>query len=242
MKKFFSAMLLAALCAATQVSAASHSGEHRGFYFSQNLAFAYTSIDQTTKYNRSFGSEKEILLFSGPLFYSESRIGISIANFASIYALLGGGYASGSYSEETKYSVKDPESNSDKDYEKKYFEDNASSDTRYVFGIGGEFYPIRDDSNILYGLFFGPSLGMMFDNITHLEKEDDEKTKTTTLINAFIRLEVGKEWWISRSWCIGVAISYAIGDSESDVGQYEGQTNVETISSNTFGLAFRIAH
>ena len=141
MKKFFSAMLLAALCASTQISAATYPGEHRGFYFSQNLAFAYTSIDQTTKYNRSFGSEKEILLFSGPLFYSESRIGISIANFASIYALLGGGYASGSYSEETKYSVKDPESNSDKDYENKYFEDNASSDTRYVFGIGGEFTP-----------------------------------------------------------------------------------------------------
>ncbi|MBO7414800.1 MAG: hypothetical protein J6U20_14275 [Fibrobacter sp.] len=240
MKKIFSAMLLAALCATTQVSAASHSGEHSGFYFSQNLTLAYTSVDKTIDSKKSFGSEKETLLFSSPFFYGETRLGISLGNIASIYGILGAGYGSGSYSMEYKYS--DLADSSDKEHVNNSFEDNTSSDTRYAFGIGGEFYPIRDDNSIFSGLFFGPSLGMMFDKITHLEKEDDEKTKTTTLINALIRLEVGKEWWISRNWCIGVAISYTLGDSESDVGEYEGHTNVETLSSDTFGLTFRIAH
>lgn len=242
MKRIFPAILLAALCAATHINAQTNNDPgrhvHRGFYFSIGTGLIYTSVSRSIEEMYSDGLYNEDASFSGLISHDELRIGASIANTASIFAILGFSYGTGSYEDEMKLT-------GDRDKQGSFEEDN-NEDYRFLFGVGGEFYPIHEEESPLYGVFFGISVGLVIDNVYYTDHSydevDEDETISSSFGNLFCRIEVGKEWWISRRWSVDVAINYSFGWIDGETGENNGHVDTESSSSHTIGLAFKIKH
>ena len=148
--------------------------------------------------------------------YEETRLGGSINNILSIYGLIGVGSAMGTY-----------------EYENDDLKTDANS-IRFVLGLGLDFYPIQDKESPIYGLFVGFSSGLLLDVAFY----ESKSTNDDGFINVFYRLEVGRDWWFSKRWCVGVALNYtfgtmSLGDDDDVLDNYR---------NHTFGLSVRIAH
>lgn len=243
MNKLISAMLLIASCAFAQSNANSSDSDvryhaHRGFYFSVGTGFAYTSLSKTINSKSDYDPVEETDRFSSLLSYDEFRLGASIANVASIYATFGFGFGYGSYEDEIKRTGDDPKEGS--------FEEDGNPDIRLLFGVGGEFYPIQNKESSIYGLFFGISAGLTLDFVTYTDHYYDDvydETISTAFANLYCRFEIGKEFWISRRWSFGVALSYTIGGQEEESGpNYIDEQERESHTGHTFGLMIRLTH
>ncbi|MBR3669352.1 MAG: hypothetical protein IKN70_05020 [Fibrobacter sp.] len=243
MKRIIVSLLLIASCAfaQNQTTPSSDPSYHtrRGFYFNANLGIIYTSTTMETTDTYENYTYEEMNNFSGFIPHDEIRLGLSIANIFSIYAALGFSYGTGSYEDKQK--------NTGDKYEEYTFQEAEShnDDIRFLFGLGGEFYPIQDKEKSFYGLFVGITAGFVIDNIYHTDHSFDDIYKDEIIglpIGNFIfRFEVGRDWWFSKRWSFGVALNYTIGfmGEEYSYTKYEEEISE---SSHTIGLAVRMTH
>ena len=216
---------------------------HRGFYFSINSGVVYTYARSFLRDNMDDGLKESNTTFTGLLSYEEIRLGGSIANIASVYAVFGFGYGTGTYEDEI-------ECNDCSRRNEGTFKEDDDEDIRLLFGVGGEFYPIQEKESAAYGLFFGITAGFIIDNVICTDHDFDESYDemiSDAFANLFVRLEVGKEWWIGRRWTFGVALNYTYGSmSETyDDSYYDGETYLEdeeSFANHTFGLTLRLTH
>lgn len=201
---------------------------HRGFYFSTSLTFAYLSDTHTETY-RERKQKESAYGYLHP--YEEIRLGGSIANVASIFGAIGVGIGSGSY----ELAANDK-------YDKYKIDANL---LRLFFGIGTEFYPIQNKESPAYGVFVGLTVGLgidgsFYDNDSYY---DDYSSGDEAYLNYLFRFEIGKDWWFSRRWSVGIAFNYTYGtytDKSSDYDYYYNEK--DEYSSNTFGFTVRLSH
>ena len=195
---------------------------YRGLYFSAEVAFGYTSLNNSV----NIWSGKSVQKFSGLSYpYAEIRFGHYFANIVSVYSALGIGIGTGKY--EGPYPKRDKE------------EIDAVS-FRGLLGLGAEVYPFQDKESALYGLYLGLCVG----GAVERAQEDNERFGYTyrsadpdleIFDNTFIRFEVGYSFWIDNRWRVGPAFSYSFGKYDSD-----DDDNVVTTTHN-FNLAIKIA-
>ena len=208
---------------------------HRGFYFAPSLTAAYTTLKHTETYRSKHEYTADAFMFP----YLEIRLGGSIAGIASIYGALGIGTGTGTLKQDVKSNNNDYYSYYDDDDD--YYSKIDATMLRLHFGAGVDFYPIQDKENPMYGLFAGLTVGIMIDGAFYKRSNDRDYTDDETFINYAFRFEVGKDWWFSRRWSVGIAFNYTLGKySESDNDYYDREK--DEYSGHTFGLTVRLAH
>ena len=213
---------------------------HRGFYFAPSLTAAYTTLKHTETY-RSKKEEYTADAFMFP--YLEIRLGGSIAGVASIYGAVGLGTGTGTL----KRNVKESSSSYYDYYDYSYYDDDDFYNKvdvtmlRLLFGAGVDFYPIQDKENPMYGLFAGLTVGIMIDGAFYKRSNDRDDTVDHDYINYAFRFEVGKDWWFSRRWSVGIAFNYTLGKYSEDDHDYY-YSDKDEYSGHTFGLTVRLAH
>ena len=106
---------------------------------------------------------------------------------------------------------------------------------RFISGLGIEYYPIQDKKNLFYGLFLGVSLGFVYDRVYNYNHINNEFN------SLFARFEVGKDWWLSDYWSLGVALNYTKGSFPDTFYSYEDGAR-RSYACHTFGLTVRIAY
>lgn len=207
---------------------------HRGFYFSTSLTFAYMSSTHNEKYGHY---EKDETKASGLLYpYEEVRLGGSIAGVASIYGLIGAGVGSGTFE---RKSTEADES----------FKTDDATLLKLQFGLGGEFYPIQEKENPMHGLFVGFAFGLAIDGAfykrarnSYYDDEDDYYSGDDGYPYLFYRFEIGKDFWFSKRWSVGVAFNYTYGTYNDENSGYEEDHETDECTGHTFGLTIRLSH
>lgn len=243
MKKIIATLLLIVLSAFAQDINKSPDTDpkfhsHRGLYFSNSLAYSYIytrhiyvedTEDHYTKYND---------IFNGSGLYNEIRLGGSIANIVSVYAVTGFGYHSGTFEEEKK----ERKINKDK-IEQKDLNDDDAKEFRVLLGLGAEFYPFQRTTSPFYGIFFGLSSGVVMDVVRYTyKKRKKNRHDTDTLIDMFGAFEIGKEWWISRRWSFGTSLFYNFGAYNEKDEEERDATYKDSFAVHSIGISFRITH
>ncbi len=189
-----------AISAADSTSTANpHPKQHRGFYNSMDFGLSY--IDAETR--ESGDEDYEINSFSGfgfPLM--EFRFGVGVANFITFYTQFNFALYLGS-GEERRFSC-------DGGVCEERLDDSENLQGRTYVGFGTSLYPFRDTSSVLNGFFFGGSSGYSFESLGAIASLDYAFT-----------LEVGKEWWVSDEYSIGVSFSYFQAFPQYDVEKSE---------------------
>lgn len=90
-----------------------------------------------------------------------------------------------------------------------YFEsDNSTGILAYV-GVGTTFYPFRNPNFFMNGSYISFSSGLMGMLLDIRENMDQENVVMNSIVS---KLEIGKEWWVSDSWSLGVGFSYTFID------------------------------
>ena len=210
--------------------------EHRGFFYSMGVGFSYTSfsvekVEQKNSY-RSFTDEKrryetfnnydkrwEFSGFDIPKF--ELRFGTSIGNLVALYSILDFGMyrGDGDYTDERYdrvYLIQNNEQTlaSEKltDVEKK--KDDAMG-FYLSFGLGLSVYPIRNLESPWNGFYVSVASGLDAFAVGFIGEHRDEETG-----GIFTRYEIGKDWWVSETWSVGVGFAYknlfAMSDGNDD--------------------------
>ena len=226
--------------------------QHRGFFYSMGVGFAYTSFESEKTHGYDWTSaqldyyrqvtrddEERSWKFSGvdiPKF--ELRMGVSIANYVALYTL----WDMGLFTGEAEYS--------ETDYRRVFSEQNGtlvkiSDEIRdyrhrkddgvglyFSFGLGISVYPISNLASPLNGLYVSFAGG--FDAFAAGFVEDHEDGDA---IGIFNRYEIGKDWWVSDTWSVGVAFAYKnLFVIDDDDGYYEHNKS----SRHTISLLFRL--
>ena len=203
---------------------------HRGFYFSTSLTFAYMSSTHNEKYGHY---EKDETKASGLLYpYEEVRLGGSIAGVVSIYGLIGAGVGSGTFE---KKSTEADES----------FKTDDATLLKLQFGLGGEFYPIQEKENPMHGLFVGFAFGLAIDGAFYKKNNrynDKYSSGDDGFPYLFYRFEIGKDFWFSKRWSVGVAFNYTYGTYNDENSGYEEDHETDECTGHTFGLTIRLSH
>jgi hypothetical protein len=94
-----------------------------------------------------------------------------------------------------------------------------------MFGVGITYYVMP--SNI----FLSSSVGL--GNFTLID--NDKKTTVSSDRGFSMQLKVGKEWWVSRKWGLGVALTYGKTQLTNRPGGIK-----ELMNSNNFGILFNV--
>lgn len=242
--------------------AASASQEHRGFFFSIGAGVSYMnssleglekklqsvtfernlqSVNSTTMLDGSGARESEFDIeiekkdkfsgFGGPLF--DMKLGFFIGRVVSLYSVFEGALISGdgSHFEENRgvnYFYEPEGVRSNKTFSN--IED-VSDDAVGLFasiGVGFSVYPFFNQTNALNGLYLGFAWG--FDgSVARLKTYSDN---TNGIVGQFTRYEVGKDWWVSETWLLGVEFAFTKAFGKDD---YDADGN-----RYGFGLLFRI--
>jgi hypothetical protein len=96
--------------------------------------------------------------------------------------------------------------------------------TEILIGGGATYYFMP------YNIFLSGTFGMGEFGLT----DDDSNTSVTTDMGFSMQLKAGKEWWISKRWGIGAAITYGKTKLTNDAGS----SGKEDMDSNNFGILF----
>ena len=199
--------------------------EHRGTFFSVGIGFSYAGVVyEDDKYNYSSGTS-----FNGNWVssYNEGprkkwdydsfefptidiRLGRSFANFFSIYTLLSAGAYSGQveYTYEKIGLTKYRDANGGIAEEATVISEAEAKEyggmyARFSLGLGFAIYPFRNRESPLNGLYVGFASGV--DSWTaRLDGDYDSFDKA----GIFTRYEIGKDWWVSETWSIGVGLVF----------------------------------
>lgn len=226
--------------------------QHRGLFYSIGVGFAYTSFESDKNRHYGWGSayfddfhdvthddDDRSWKFSGfdiPKF--EYRIGVSIANHVALYTL----WDMGLFTGETEFT--------ESDYVRVYREQNGTlvkineelRDYRhrkdngvglyFSFGLGISVYPISNLASPLNGLYVSFAGGFDAFAAGFVEEHEDGDA-----IGIFNRYEIGKDWWVSDTWSVGVAFAYKnLFVIDDDDGYYEHNKS----SRHTISLLFRL--
>ena len=95
-----------------------------------------------------------------------------------------------------------------------------------MFGVGITYYVMP--SNI----FLSSSLGV--GNFTIID--NDKKTSISSDRGFSMQLKVGKEWWVSSKWGLGVALTYG----KTQLTNSPGDGVKELMNSNNIGILFNV--
>ena len=207
--------------------------EHRGFFFSAGLGVAYTDISATDKSTgenwyydengQSFPKEwektvrKEASGWALPAL--DFKFGKSIANLVVVHGQVDFAVYSATFdysaSKESQgegvniAGISLPKITVD---EKKGIENIALA---FGAGLGFMVYPFRNPLSVMNGFYVGFSSG-----IDGFVGGFEDNYAETNLSSFFTQYEVGKDWWVSDTWSVGVALAYVAhalvedGDSE----------------------------
>ena len=232
MKKVFAILVL---CAMGLTFAQSPSArvpaprEHRGSYFSVNWGLSYLSSELKSsdfgyssgsggsrldgRYERKefYGLNNEQDSFSAWGFPSiDLRLGRSFGNLVAVYFSFGGGLFQGEgkirkqdYSV-TRITVDNILENEDKQLLGVMDETFDSYGFYGSFGLGFIVYPFRNPASPLNGLFVGVAGGLD----VSLARNDSHAEDYCTVGGVFTRYELGKDWWVSDAWSVGVGFSF----------------------------------
>lgn len=226
--------------------------EHRGMFFSAGLGFSYAGLAykdyrydhmSNTYFNNvwagSFneGSQKTWDYDSFEIPTIDIRLGRSFANLFSIYALLSAGAYNGNaeYTFENIEQTKNPGENGGVIEEVKTVgepdkQEYSAMYARFSFGLGFAVYPFRNRASSMNGFYFAFAGGI--DSWTaRLEGNLDSFDKS----GVFTRYEIGKDWWMSETWSIGVGFVFT--NVSSFFEDYDGR---DSGHARTLGLFFRV--
>lgn len=223
--------------------------EHRGFFFSMGYGTSYADLSfleknkeyrvepdygsnltvgsgarlKETEYTRDYGLRREFSGWSVPNF--DFRFGKSIANLVALYTQFGIGQYMGS----GKYFKTDREQKiqtgvdgtEDLVYSSEYVKTRKEGDAIGMiasFGLGFSVYPFRNPSSVLNGFYVGVSGG--------IETCSFYLDGGYSIIDAggiFTRYEIGKDWWVSETWSLGVGFGYtdmvgSLDDGDNELG------------------------
>ena len=100
-----------------------------------------------------------------------------------------------------------------------------------AFGLGLSIYPFRNPESMLNGLYIGVSGGVeAFDS--HL----DDSFSIISNGGVYTRFELGKDWWVSDTWSLGVGIAYV------NVTVFEDGNDKEEHERNSISFFIRLTH
>ena len=232
--------------------------EHRGFFFSMGMGVSYvtTSVDESnvsystgsgyldtdgnfipqSKYERERILHEEFSGWATPII--EFRFGKSIGNLVALYSI----FSTGIYQGEGSHK----KMNRELSYRYDRSGTLASIDTIpngtkkkkdgalaffESFGLGLSVYPFRNPESILNGLYIGASGGFEgFDS--HL----DDSFSLISNGGVYMRFELGKDWWVSDTWSLGVGIAYV------NVTVFEDGNDKEEHERNSISFFIRLTH
>lgn len=190
--------------------------EHRGFYNSTSIGFAYNwfnnSLNDLHKYGNEFDRDIDFFEYNGFSFsLIEFKFGYALGNIVALHTVFNMGFFWGSmdyYNEEYRFVCNDEDVCLETRDEKNI--KDPTSGTGYNFrmylGFGSTFYPIQDKNSPLYGLFVGSSFGYtLFVAISPGIGGPDN----TGNGGIGFQVEVGKEWWMNDHFSIGVGLGFA---------------------------------
>ena len=229
--------------------------EHRGFFFGMSVGLSYTSYELNKTHNyleSSSGSwseqgyrderyryESKKWNFSGfdiPKF--EFRFGASIANHVALYSLINFGLYRGEteFVETISYKSFQVQNASgvrtflSEDVLKVIQRKDDAIGLYFSTGLGVSVYPIANPKSPWNGFYVGFASGL--DAFAEGFLEDHEDGTTAGI---FTRYEIGKDWWVSETWSVGVAFAYqnlSVFDDDY-YSSYDG-------SRHTVSLLFRL--
>lgn len=204
--------------------------EHRGSYFSVNWGFSYLSselkssdfgyrsgfggktLDGRYEKQEHYGLNNEQDEFSAWGFPSiDLRFGKSIENFVAVYFSFGGGLFKGEGSRRkqdysvTRTIVDNVLEKEDKQLVGVMDETFDSYGFYYSMGLGITVYPFKDPTSPLNGIFLGIGGGLD----VSMARDDVYAEDYCTVGGIFTRYELGKDWWVSDTWSIGVGVSFS---------------------------------
>ena len=228
--------------------------EHRSSYFSVNWGLSYlgserkssdfgfsSSIGSTRldgRYERleHYGQHDEQESFSAWGFPSiDIRFGRAFGNLVAVHFSFGGGLFNGEGERRKQdYAVHRTVVDEVIEAEDKQLagimDQTVDSYGIYMsFGFGVTVYPFRDPSSPLNGLFVGIAGGLD----VSMARDDVYATDYCTVGGVFNRYEIGKDWWVSDTWSIGVGFSFT-------KSVYPFENDGETASHHVVGLFFRL--
>jgi len=230
------------------------SHEHRGFYFSTSAGISYLS-SEANSYNFScpIGSggtradgRHELLescgennrqdnfdAFGFPLF--DIRFGGAIGNLVAVYTSFNIGLFNGDGRlrkqdyDVKRFIVDDVWDRDDKTLV-------GGMDQKYdvygfyvSLGLGFTVYPFRDPASPLNGFYAG-IIGGIDASLARLDAYADD---FCGLMGIFTRYEIGKDWWVSDTWSVGVGFSLT-------KSVYENVNEGDDSDHYVIGLFFRL--
>ena len=204
--------------------------EHRSSYFSVNWGLSYlgserkssdfgfsSSIGSTRldgRYERleQYGQHDEQESFSAWGFPTlDIRFGRAFGNMVAVHFSFGGGLFSGEGKRHKQdyavhRSVVDNVIESEEKEPNGIMDETIDSYGIYgSLGFGFTVYPIRNPASLLNGLFVGLAGGIQ----GSLARDDVYATDYCTVGGVFTRYELGKDWWVSDTWSVGVGLSFS---------------------------------
>jgi hypothetical protein len=230
------------------------SHEHRGFYFSTSAGISYLS-SEANSYNFSCPSgtgrtradgRYEYLQYCGennrldnfdafgfPLF--DIRFGGAIGNLVAVYTSFNIGLFNGDGRlrkqdyDVKRFIVDDVWDRDDKTLV-------GGMDQKYdvygfyvSLGLGFTVYPFRDPASPLNGFYAG-IIGGIDASLARLDAYADD---FCGLMGIFTRYEIGKDWWVSDTWSVGVGFSLT-------KSVYENVNEGDDSDHYVIGLFFRL--
>lgn len=225
LKKFVCILVFAA------IAWAQNPHEYRGFYFGSGLGVSYlssalnvnnlnyqsglghTRFDGVYEENKHYGENHKKERFSGFGFPSlDFRLGMSFANLITFYFNFRGGLYSGegkNFKED--YSVDRVYLDGILDKEDRVLVGKLDrKDDAYAFygafGLGFTVYPFRNPASPMYGFYVGVAGGAD----ASVARVNALAQDLSGSMGIFTRYEIGKDWWVSDSWSIGVGFDFTI--------------------------------
>lgn len=228
--------------------------EHRGSYLSVNWGLSYLSAELNKsnfgyrsggEYTRPdgrrertehYGLNESQESFSAWGFPSiDIRFGMSFGNLVAAHFSFGGGLFKGEgINRKQDYSVTRTIVDNVLESEKTELlgVKDETFDSYGIYGslgFGFTIYPFRDLTSPLNGFFVGIAGGV--DGT--MARDDDYSQEYCTVGGVFTRFELGKDWWVSDTWSIGVGLSFT-------KLVYAAENEGEEMSSHVISLFFRL--
>ncbi|NTW49303.1 MAG: hypothetical protein HGB19_06170 [Chlorobiales bacterium] len=178
--------------------------QHDGFYLSMAIGPVFGSItDEVVGYPY----EMDV---SGTGIEFDFKIGGAIDENLILHATLNGKVLSGPTIEITGYpSVQAP---------------SSVSFNEVMLGGGLTYYVMPAN------IFFSGSLGIGRFSISN---DNNSSAEVTTETGFSMQVKVGKEWWVSDTWALGIAVTYGKTNLTNSSGGID-----EKLDSNRFGILF----
>lgn len=186
--------------------------QHDGFYLSMNLGPVFGNVtDNVDAFN---GASAYTLDITGPGAVMDLKIGGAIRENLILHATL----ISNSVSGPTIVTTRNSSSTS-----AKAPQSFSISDDMYAVGLTYYVMP----SNILVSGSIGLGRYTIMDT-------GENSGSITTQGGFAMQLKLGKEWWVSKNWGLGVGVTY----SKINVTNEPSIGESELLDSNRFGILF----